>query len=617
MPLPLPSRRTAASLLIGAAVVLFAMPVLIEALAGDVLRSAARSRGVTATWERLGWQPPLTFELRGLTLVRFGSDTLCRLNAMTVGIDAFSLLALHPRPARFLIAHARLRLPSGAATDSLAPPDEIVGVTPPRGEDRSARVRSAAGALVRVLLLPARRWPAVELTDITVYAGDDSAARAHLSWLSLSHAGAGSRLAAAGTVRSEQVIPFSVDLSYDDADRLTGGARFLIPDAARGAPDALAFSIDGRLEQDRRRGVVTLGDSTRLDLGPLSARCAARLDRAGPRLSLCLDFTDLSAARLRERTPAPLLGALTGLAVHGSFDYHASFDLDLAQPDSVSLEADVVPHNLALDPMGGSLHLAALAAPFTAEIHLPHDHIVTRELSSANAHFLALGEIDSTLVHAVLTNEDGGFFRHRGFNTEAIRRSIADNIHAAAWRRGAGTITMQLVRNLYLGHDRTLSRKAREVVLAWVLEHLSGVSKDRMLEIYLNIVEWGDDVCGADEASRFYFGHGARSLTVSEALFLATVLPSPAHWHWRVTSDGNLRPYERAQMQFIGRAMERRGWLAEGQLPGADSLRIELRGPAWTRLPHPAGYSRADSLERAFDADSAGADTIIEPALSR
>src|SRR5204862_204015 len=136
--------------------------------------------------------------------------------------------------------------------------------------------------------------------------------------------------------------------------------------------------------------------------------------------------------------------------------------------------------------------------------------------------------IDSTLTHAVLTNEDGGFFRHRGFNLEAVKQAISANLRAGAFRRGAGTITMQLARNLYLGHARTLSRKAQEVVLAWVLEHLTGLSKQRMLEIYLNIIEWGPGVHGADEAAVYYFGHDAERLTVGEALFLATVVPAPA-----------------------------------------------------------------------------------------
>src|SRR5204862_4904168 len=138
--------------------------------------------------------------------------------------------------------------------------------------------------------------------------------------------------------------------------------------------------------------------------------------------------------------------------------------------------------------------------------------------------------IDSTLTHAVLTNEDGGFFRHRGFNLEAVKQAISANLRAGAFRRGAGTITMQLARNLYLGHQRTLSRKAQEVVLAWVLEHLTGLSKQRLLEIYMNIIEWGPGVHGAGEAARYYFDEDPGRVSVDESLFMTTVVPSPLKW---------------------------------------------------------------------------------------
>jgi membrane peptidoglycan carboxypeptidase len=139
---------------------------------------------------------------------------------------------------------------------------------------------------------------------------------------------------------------------------------------------------------------------------------------------------------------------------------------------------------------------------------------------------------------------------------------------------------MQLVRNLYLGHARTLSRKAQEVVLAWVLEHLTQITKERMLEIYLNIIEWGPGVHGADEAAHYYFGHDAGRLTPGEALFLATVVPAPSKWRFRFDQAGALRPFARAQMHFIGRAMVHKGRLLPERLPTADSLRVELRGPA-------------------------------------
>jgi membrane peptidoglycan carboxypeptidase len=192
----------------------------------------------------------------------------------------------------------------------------------------------------------------------------------------------------------------------------------------------------------------------------------------------------------------------------------------------------------------------------------------------------------------VVSNEDGGFFRHRGFNTEAIKDAIAENLHAGAYQRGAGTITMQLVRNLYLGHERTLSRKAQEVVLAWVVEHLTGVSKQRLLEIYLNVIEWGPDVHGADEACQYYFGHAADRVTVEEALFLATVVPAPTRWKNRFDREGRLRAFVRAQMHFIGRAMVAKGWLDAAALPAADSLRVELRGSALEALMPPAPAAR-------------------------
>jgi len=154
---------------------------------------------------------------------------------------------------------------------------------------------------------------------------------------------------------------------------------------------------------------------------------------------------------------------------------------------------------------------------------------------------------------------------------------------------------MQLARNLYLGHDRTLSRKFHEVVLAWILEHLTGLSKERLLEIYLNIIEWGPDVHGAGEAAHFYFDRDPAELSVSEALFLTTIVPSPLRWRSRLDASGALRPWEKAQMHFIGRAMIAKGWLPPEALPPTDSLQIELRGLARASLFPVDSLPRADS----------------------
>jgi membrane peptidoglycan carboxypeptidase len=88
-----------------------------------------------------------------------------------------------------------------------------------------------------------------------------------------------------------------------------------------------------------------------------------------------------------------------------------------------------------------------------------------------------------------------------------------------------------------------------------------GLSKERLLEIYLNIIEWGPDVHGAGEAARFYFDRDPAELSVSEALFLTTIVPSPLRWRSRLDASGALRPWEKAHMHFIGRAMIAKGWL--------------------------------------------------------
>ncbi len=611
---PIRRHRRLALGLVVLALVGFVLPPTMEWLAAGRLRALARARGTSVFWSTLEYEPPLTLLVRDLVVVRSLGDTACRVESLAVRASLTSVLLMQPRPAALSIAHAWLRIrASTAENDTLAPDEESAGAAQRARTDRAPHVRAEAGRLVRVLLLPARRLPRLELRDVAVVTGDDGERRARFSWLALEPSHAGVRLNAAGTLEGDPDLPFRLDVEYDASDRLSGGVRFMVPGGRGGSAERFTIAIDGRLHQDRRHGVLTLGDSTRVQLGRVSVRLAGRIEQGGPRFALRLEADDVSATECQASTPAPLLGPLADLAIQGSFDYHASFDLDFAQPDSVRLEADVIPHGLALVRGGGGLPLAALAAPFTASIHLPHERVMTRELSASNVHDLELADIDSTLVHAVLTNEDGAFFRHRGFNLEAVRRSIADDIHAAAWRRGAGTITMQLVRNLYLGHARTLPRKAQEVVLAWLLENLTGIGKERMLEIYLNIVEWGPDACGADEAARFYFDHDARRLTVPEALFMATVLPAPAKWRSRLAADGSLRPFEQAQMHFIGRAMAAKGWLAPENLPASDSLRIDWRGAARLVLLGSGSVAKLDSLNAAEHPDSLRIEGGSEP----
>jgi hypothetical protein len=567
---------------------LVAARLLAPALIAARVRHIAAARGLTARWERLRLAFPARAEFRRFVLFDpTRGDTLVSADSLSVAFDPGSVGLLRPRIAAAAIAHARLRLVSRGASlpDTLAPEEEPAEVSP-----RAERLRHQAESLARLVLAPARRLPRLEVRDalIATPATEDVLWRGvRLTWLSLDHVPGGVRLRANGALDLEHEVPFDLGLTWGQDDRLTGGAVLGIPDSSGQAPESLRVTVDGSLTQDRRAGALRLADSSRVTLGRLPFALGGSLEPRGPRLTFRLAAHDITEERILASVPHVVLGPLTGLAVRGSFDYRLVLDLDLARPDSVRFDADVIPRGLALDPGRTTLDLFQLNGPFLAAIHLPRGRVVFREMSSLNPFFRPLDGLDSILVHAVLANEDGGFFRHRGFNTEAIQLAIAANVRAGAWRRGAGTVTMQLARNLWLGHARTLARKGQEVVLAWVLEHLTGIPKRRLLEIYLNVVEWGPDVQGAAEATRYYFDRDPGRVTVDEALFLATVVPAPAKWKYRFAPDGSLRPFERAQMHFIGRAMIAKGWLDPAVLPPADSLQVELRGPAREVLSPP------------------------------
>ena len=553
------------------------LPWIIAPLLGGRLHAAARDRGFDARWRRLAFAWPMRIELSGLEVTRAGADApLVTADRVEASLGPRGL-SFTPRVARLVLSHARVSLPAGTSDDdTTAAREDEPGAAGAAGP-ASPRVRAAAEQLAEALLLPARRLPELRLIDLDLVRGDSLFAR--LDALSLMRRAGGVQLAAAGLIHSERRVPFDVVLDWGEHDRLVGRATFHVPDATRGDA-ALELRVDGHVTQDRRAGVVRVAEGTRVQVGRAALRVAGEVGRAGPHLELGLEVDGLTARDVQRSLPPSVLGPLSDLTVRGSWDWRASLDVNVAQPDSTRFRASVIPHGLQLGPDGARLRLGALAGPFLAEIHVPKDRVVLREMSSTNPHFRTLDRISPLLRGALLTNEDGGFYHHRGFNPEAIQLAMAANLRAGSFRRGAGTITMQLARNLFLGHQRTLSRKGQEVVLAWVLEHLTGLSKDRLLEIYLNIIEWGPGVHGADEAARFYFDEDAADLSLDEALFLTVVVPSPSHWRSRLDATGDLRPWARSQMAYIARKMVTRGWLAPERVPDAESLHVHLRGAA-------------------------------------
>ncbi len=142
--------------------------------------------------------------------------------------------------------------------------------------------------------------------------------------------------------------------------------------------------------------------------------------------------------------------------------------------------------------------------------------------------WVALGKIAPRAVDAVLASEDARFYEHDGIDREELRIALEEAARERALGRGASTITQQLAKNLWLSTDRSLVRKAKELLLARALEKELG--KERILTLYLNVAEWGDGVYGIEAAARTHFGVRARELTVAQGAMLAAMLPAPRRW---------------------------------------------------------------------------------------
>jgi monofunctional biosynthetic peptidoglycan transglycosylase len=162
--------------------------------------------------------------------------------------------------------------------------------------------------------------------------------------------------------------------------------------------------------------------------------------------------------------------------------------------------------------------------------------------------WVSYGRISPNLTRAVLVAEDGAFWKHEGIDFEQLRESMEVNIERMEFARGGSTITQQLAKNLYLTPSKNPIRKAREFMIARQLE--AELSKQRILELYLNVIEWGDGIYGAEAAARTYFHKSAADLNAQEASLLAAAIVNP-----RALDPGHPTNRLRRRQQMVMRRM--------------------------------------------------------------
>lgn len=271
-----------------------------------------------------------------------------------------------------------------------------------------------------------------------------------------------------------------------------------------------------------------------------------------------LHAPEQDAQEILSAFPQGLFESLDGMQVKGKIRYDLNFYLDSALPDSVKFSAALTPTNFKILKWGKT-DLQKINKDF---VYTPYERGKPMRdilIGPANPNYTPLSEVSSNFKNAILTSEDPSFFSHKGFVQESIRKSIAVNFKEKKFVRGGSTISMQLVKNIFLSRQKTLSRKAEEILIVWLIENNNLVSKNRMLEVYFNIIEMGQNVYGIGEATRYYFGKHPSDLNIGEGIFLANIVPRPKIAMYKFKDDGGLKDYLYPYFKFIGKIMAGRG----------------------------------------------------------
>ena len=280
--------------------------------------------------------------------------------------------------------------------------------------------------------------------------------------------------------------------------------------------------------------------------------------------------------------PDGLFSHFQGMQVEGNFEYKLDYRFNKNKPNQLLFDSNLKKENLKITKYGEA-NLNKINSEFVYRAiinNMPQRPIL---VGAENPNFTPLAQVSPYLQKSVLTSEDPSFFSHRGFINEAFKQSILKNIRTKKFSRGASTLSMQLVKNVFLTREKTVSRKLEEILLVYILENNRIASKERMLEVYFNIIEWGPNVYGIGEAAQFYFQKKPTDLTLQECLFLATIIPKPRKFMWQFDTEGRLKSFASQQQKFLGNLMLRRGILTPEDTIG-QSIPLQLTGSAHSLL---------------------------------
>ena len=202
--------------------------------------------------------------------------------------------------------------------------------------------------------------------------------------------------------------------------------------------------------------------------------------------------------------PKGLFENLEGLGTTGQLAYHFLLDVDFSQLDSLKFESELKEKDFRILHYGKT-NLGKMSDEFIYTAYENGQPVYTFPVGPSWENFTPLDSISPLLQMSVMQSEDGAFFYHRGFLPDAMREALIHDLEVRKFARGGSTISMQLVKNVFLNRNKNIARKLEEALIVWLIETEHLTPKARMYEVYLNIAEWGPMVYGIHEAASFYF----------------------------------------------------------------------------------------------------------------
>ena len=333
-----------------------------------------------------------------------------------------------------------------------------------------------------------------------------------------------------GTVDAE------LELAADSTDQLAIDGGFQIRQMALSSERIAAEPIEDINFSVRGKG-AWLPDERRLEIERAQIRMnEARVFVEGEvertrdhyRVDLTAKLPPTDCNDVVGAIPEDVLGSLSRFEWSGNWAAVTRISLDSRELEATELSIKV--RNLCVferTPIW--VRTDRFRDPFRHSAVEPDETVFQMVTGPGTDNWVAFDEISPFIVPAVVSHEDGAFYEHGGFAPWAIRDALVRNLQEGRYVVGASTISMQLAKNLYLQREKTLARKVQEVILTWWLEN--ALTKDEILELYLNVIEYGPSVYGLRNAAAYYFGRRASELSPAESAYLACMLPSPKRYH--------------------------------------------------------------------------------------